>query len=134
MRESGEIQTKLVGLLPHDVPVESMIALADSILAAPILAVIVDNKTKNGDTLVKVLMERGEELLAVSSCSDIGHRAIYLDFVVDPDTPEDAARLLEQGAPGILLSLWLDNNQSMRQTISRAREFRQAILEAVGAV
>lgn len=130
MKETDEAQSRLVGLLPDDVPLQDMIPLADSILASPIMIVVVDNKTENGNTLVKTLAERGDQLLDVVALNGRNPLSLYPGFVEDPETPEDAALFLEHGVPGIFLKLWLSDEQTMSETISRAREFREVIIEA----
>lgn len=130
MKETDEAQSRLVGLLPDDVPLQDMIPLADSILASPIMIVVVDNKTENGNTLVKTLSERGDQLLEVIALNGRNPLSLYPGFVEDPETPEDAALFLEHGVPGIFLKLWLSDEQTMSETISRAREFREVIIEA----
>ncbi len=130
MKETDEAQSRLVGLLPDDVPLQDMIPLADSILASPIMIVVVDNKTENGNTLVKTLAERGDQLLEVIALNGRNPLSLYPGFVEDPETPEDAALFLEHGVPGIFLKLWLSDEQTMSETISRAREFREVIIEA----
>ena len=130
MKETDEAQSRLVGLLPDDVPLQDMIPLADSILASPIMIVVVDNKTENGNTLVKTLAERGDQLLDVVALDGRNPLSLYPGFVEDPETPEDAALFLEHGVPGIFLKLWLSDEQTMSETISRAREFREVIIEA----
>ena len=131
MIEPDEAQTMLVGTLPDNVPLQEMVRLADSILASPILTVVVDNKTENGETLAQTLAERGENILEVVPLNGRNPLSLFPGFAEDPETPEDAALFLEHGVPGILLSLWLHNDQTMAETIKRAREFREAILEAI---
>jgi len=128
--EKDEAQTRLIGCLPDHVPEQEMITLSDSILASPILTVIVDNKTENGDMLVRTLQERGGDLLEVVPLNGRNPLSLYPGYVEDPETPEDAELFLEHGVPGIFLSLWLDDEQTMAETIIRAREFREVILEA----
>ncbi|MFK7802266.1 MAG: hypothetical protein AB8G95_11580 [Anaerolineae bacterium] len=131
MIEPDEAHTMLIGTLPDDVPLQEMIPLADSILASPILTVVIDNQTENGETLVKTLSERGGENLEVVALNGRNPLTLYPGFAEDPETAEDAALFLEHGVPGILLPLWLKNGQTMAETISRAREFREAVLEAI---
>lgn len=131
MNDTDELQAMLVGTLPDDVPLQEMVRLADAILASPVLTVIVDNKTENGEMLVQTLTERGENLLEVVPLNGRNPLSLFPGFAEDPETPEDAALFLEHGVPGILLSLWLHNEQTMAETIKRAREYRKAILEAV---
>ena len=121
----------LVGTLPDDVPLQEMVRLADSILASPILTVIVDNRTENGETLVQTLAERGEDILEVVPLNGRNPLSLYPGFAEDPETPDDAALFLEHGVPGILLSLWLHNGQTMAETITRARAYRDAILDVI---
>ncbi|MEM8859949.1 MAG: hypothetical protein AAGD96_16595 [Chloroflexota bacterium] len=128
--EKDEAQTRLIGCLPDDVPEQEMIALTDSILASPILTVIVDNKTKNGNMMVKTLEDRGGDLLEVVALNGRNPLSLYPGYVENPETAEDAELFLEHGVPGILFSLWLDDGQTMSETIARAREFREVILEA----
>ena len=116
--------------MPDDVPLQEMITLADSILASPILIVAVDNRTENGDTLVQTLRERGKDLLEVVALDGRNPLSLYPGFAEDPETPEDAALFLEHGVPGIFLKLWLSDEQTMAETISMAREYREVILEA----
>ena len=94
------------------------------------MIVVVDNKTENGNTLVKTLAERGDQLLDVVALDGRNPLSLYPGFVEDPETPEDAALFLEHGVPGIFLKLWLSDEQTMSETISRAREFREVIIEA----
>ena len=128
--DKDEAQSRLIGYLPDTVPEQDMIALADSILASPILTVIVDNKTDNGSMLVKTLQGRGGDLLEVIALDGRNPLSLYPGYVEDPETPEDAELFLEHGVPGIFLSLWLEDGQSMADTISRARAFRQVVLDA----
>lgn len=130
MIEHDDAHSRLVGLLPDDVPLQEMIPLADSILASPILIVAIDNQTENGNTLVETLRERGKDLLEVVPLDGRNPLSLYPGFVEDPETPEDAALFLEHGVPGIFLKLWLSDEQTMSETISRARDYRQAILDA----
>ena len=131
MNESDEAQTMLVGTLPDDVPLQEMVRLADSILASPILTVVVDNRTENGEMLVQTLAERGENILEVVPLDGRNPLSLYPGFAEDPETPDDAALFLEHGVPGILLSLWLSNEQTMAETITRARAYREAILDVI---
>ena len=130
MIEKDDAHCRLVGLLPDDVPLQEMIPLADSILASPILIVAIDNQTENGNTLVETLQERGKDLLEVVPLNGRNPLSLYPGFVEDPETPEDAALFLEHGVPGIFLKLWRSDEQTMSETISYAREYRQAILDA----
>lgn len=131
MNEPDESQTMLVGTLPDDVPLQEMVRLADAILASPVLTVVVDNRTENGETLAQTLAERGEDILEVVPLNGRNPLSLYPGFAEDPETPEDAALFLEHGVPGILLSLWLHPAQTMAETIQRARAYRQAILDVV---
>ncbi len=130
MNIQDEAHARLIGLLPDDVPMQEMISLADSILASPILIVAVDNKTENGDMLVETLQERGKDLLEVVPLNGRNPLRLYPGYAEDPETPEDAELFLEHGVPGIFLKLWLSDEQTMAETISRAREYRQVILDA----
>lgn len=131
MIEQDDAHTMLIGTLPDDIPLQEMIPLADSILASPILTVVVDNQTENGDMLVKTLTERGGENLEVVALNGRNPLSLYPGFAEDPETAEDAALFLEHGVPGILLPMWLKNDQTMAETITRAREYRDAVLEAI---
>ena len=131
MIEPDEAQTMLIGTLPDDVPLQAMIPLADSILASPILTVVVDNRSENGNTLVDTLVERGGDNLEVVPLDGRNPLSLYPGFAEDPETPEDAALFLEHGVMGILLPLWQHDQQTMAETISRARAYRTAVLEAL---
>ena len=131
MNTEDDARARLIGLLPDDVPLQEMIRLTDSILASPIQIVVVDNQSENGQTLIDTLHERSGDLLEVVALDGRNPLSLYPGFVEDPETPEDAALFLEHGVPGIFLKLWLSDEQTMSETISYAREYRQAILDAL---
>jgi len=124
----------LIGTLPDHIPLQKMIPLADSILASPILTVLVDNKSENGEILIQTLLERGQGILDVVRLNGRQPLDLYPNFAQNPQTAEDAALCLKNGAMGVLFPLWLHDGQTMAETITRARAYRQVVLDAENGI